>query len=210
MWLAGFGVESLSYDAAVTDDDAAHHRVRAGVASRRARQLDAPPHVVAVQVPRRLRLAPHAGRDPAPAKAPGRDAGPRRGGQGGGGDGSRGEVCRGGHGRRAEAREPNPWGSRVSVRGGREGLVGGLGRLVAEGEHLSIRSEPPVRPAPNSNPPRRRAPRAPVPPLRPRRRLQCCAALVAISLSSAAAPHLPPQRQGPNRGAAVMTSLAAL
>ena len=142
MWLAGFGVESLSDDAAVADDDAADHRVGAGVAGCLAGQLDAPPHVVAVQVPRRLRLAPHAGRDPAPAKAPGRDAGPRRGGQGGGGDGSRGEVRardeRGGHGRRAEARAPNPWGSR----GGRESLVGGLGRLVAEDAYLSIRIDP--------------------------------------------------------------------
>ena len=114
MWLAGFGVESLSDDAAVADDDAADHRVGAGVAGCLAGQLDAPPHVVAVQVSRRLRLAPHAGRDPAPAKAPGRDAGAGRGGHGGGPDGARGEVRardeRGGHGRRvrAEATEPNP------------------------------------------------------------------------------------------------------
>jgi hypothetical protein len=80
VWLAGFGVESLPDDAAVTDDDAANHRVGAGVAGGLASQLHAPPHVVAVQVPRRLRLAPHAGRDPAAAKAPGRDAGAGRGG----------------------------------------------------------------------------------------------------------------------------------
>ena len=142
VWLAGFGVESLSDDAAVADDDAADHRVGAGVAGCLAGQLDAPPHVVAVQVPRRLRLAPHAGRDPAPAKAPGRDAGAGRGGHGGGPDGARGEVRardeRGGHGRRAEARAPNPLGSR----GGRESLVGGLGRLVAEDAYLSIRIDP--------------------------------------------------------------------
>jgi hypothetical protein len=45
--LAGFGVEPLE-DAAVADDDAADHRVGAGVAGRHARQFHAPPHVVPV------------------------------------------------------------------------------------------------------------------------------------------------------------------
>lgn len=103
VWLAGFGVESLSDNAAVADDDTTHHRVGAGVAGGLARQLHAPAHVVAVQVPRRrLCLAPHA----APDKATGRDAGAGRGGQGGGADGPRSEVRArdergGGHGRRA-------------------------------------------------------------------------------------------------------------
>ena len=83
MGLAGFGVESLA------DEDAADHGVRAGVAGRLPRQLDAPPHVVRVDVPR-LRPAPHGGRETPRAAAGDSEAGARRGGCGGGV--SRGEA----------------------------------------------------------------------------------------------------------------------
>lgn len=101
MRLAGFGVESFSNDAAVADDDAAHHRVGAGVAGRLARQLHAPSHVLGVQVPRRLRLAAHAA--PTKGPGPGREAGAVMGGERGGADRALGEVRardeRGRHGR---------------------------------------------------------------------------------------------------------------
>lgn len=101
MRLTGFGVESFSDDAAVADDDAAHHRVGAGVAGRLARQLHAPSHVLGVQVPRRLRLAAHAA--PTKGPGPGREAGAGRGGERGGADRALGEVRardeRGRHGR---------------------------------------------------------------------------------------------------------------
>lgn len=114
MRLAGLGVESFSDDAAVADDDAAHHRVGAGVAGRLARQLHAPPHVVSVvQVPRRLRLA-------APAEGPGHEAGAGSGGERGGADRALGEVRardeRGRHARGRRAVATGEW--RVSGRGG--------------------------------------------------------------------------------------------
>lgn len=107
MGLAGFGMESLADDAAVADNDTADHGVRAGVSGRLARQLHAPPHVVAVHVAR-LRLAPHTA-DEATAP-PDREAGAARRGRRGGGGGARSEVGardeRGGHVRRAEETPP--------------------------------------------------------------------------------------------------------
>lgn len=138
VWLAGFRVESLSDDAAIADDDTTHHRVGAGVAGGLARQLHAPAHVVSVQVPGLLCLAPHA----APDKATGRDAGlvagAGKGDHGGGADGPRGEVRardeRGGHGRRAGARQPNPREDARQCRGGRRRqLLGRQRRTAARG-----------------------------------------------------------------------------
>jgi hypothetical protein len=162
------------------------------VSGRLARQLHAPPHVVAVRVPRRLRLAPHAGRHRPPAEATGRDAGAGRGGKGGGAEGVRGEVRardeRGGHGRREE---PNPRGQGQCVRGERVRL--GLGRLAAEGGYLSICLREERSRSRTQTPSHRAATRA-VPPLHPRRRLLRRAALPAVSsLSSTAAPTLHPQ-----------------
>jgi hypothetical protein len=79
MGLSSFGVKSLADNLAVADEDAAHHGVGAGVPGRLPRQLDAPAHVVRVHVAR-LRLAPHAGREP-PRAAADRDAGAARGGR---------------------------------------------------------------------------------------------------------------------------------
>ena len=96
MGLAGFGVESLADDLVIADEDATNHGVRAGVAGRLPRQLDAPAHVVGVHVCR-LRPAPHD----TPGAAANRDAGAASGGCGGGG--SRGE--RGGHVSQAQSNE---------------------------------------------------------------------------------------------------------
>jgi hypothetical protein len=82
MGLSSFGVKSLADNLAVADEDAAHHGVGAGVPGRLPRQLDAPAHVVRVHVARlRLRLAPHAGREPPRAAAADREAGAARGGR---------------------------------------------------------------------------------------------------------------------------------
>lgn len=137
MRLAGFGVEPLADDAAVTDDDAANHGVRAGVTGRLARQFHAPPHVFTVHVAR-LSLAPHDGREPAAASAPGHEAGEGRRGRGGGAEGARGQLGvrhePGSHGQRSEQQGPIQWklrGVRVrqaplSVRGDWLGLDGSV------------------------------------------------------------------------------------